>query len=294
LSFGLWPQVTFLGAYVNDDAFALLAVGLLLLACARVERAGPTWGGGAVLGVAIGLVALSKVYAYAAFPPLVLWMVRGCVLRGKATAARFLLSGAIACAVVGAWMEFDRATLHGGAPGGRARAAALREFIAALPPPLLRQTHLLESGSLSETGHALLDFPLRAWLLVSLLSGFGAFGWMDTPLPLAVYLMSAVVLSAAMSGLLPRFRSRRPPALWLPGAFSWPLLAVATLFSIGYSYTVDYQPQGRYLLPAVPGLMILAVAGATSLPDRLGRWGPSIIAAYMLAVNLYSRLFVLR
>jgi hypothetical protein len=97
-----------------------------------------------------------------------------------------------------------------------------------------------------------------------------------------------------MSGLLPRFRSRRPPALWLPGAFSWPLLAVATLFSIGYSYTVDYQPQGRYLLPAVPGLMILAVAGATSLPDRLGRWGPSIIAAYMLAVNLYSRLFVLR
>lgn len=292
--FGLWPQVTFVGAYVNDDAPALAATALLLFACTLLETGEVSLVPGMALGVALGLVALSKPYACAALPLVGFWILRSRARHGKGAVRCFLLSGVVALLVVGAWFLFAEPPAASKAPAGGSRSAALREFNAALPADLARHTTQLETGSMLERGRGILEFPFLAWLLPSLLSLYGAFGWMDEPLPLAVYALAAIVLSVLLAGLWRSAPDRRPPALLLPFLFSIPLLTIGGLLSFWHSYSVDFQPQGRYLLPSVSGLSMLAAAGAFAFPGRTGRWAPRFLGAFLTGASLLARLAVLR
>ena len=294
VTFGLWPQVTFVGAYVNDDAPALATTALLLLVCTLLETDGVSTGRNAALGLALGLVALSKPYACAVLPLVGFWIIRSRATQGKGAVRSFLLSGAVALAVVGAWFLFAEPPPASGVPGGGTRSAALQDFTAALPPDLAGQTTLLETGSMLRTGRGILEFPLIAWLLPSLFSLYGAFGWMDEPLPLLIYALAALVFSISLAGHLIGGPDRRPPALRLPFLFSFPLLAIGGLLSFWHSYAVDFQPQGRYLLPSVSGLSMLAAAGAVAFTGRLGLWAPALLAAFVTGANLLARLAVLR
>ena len=88
-------------------------------------------------------------------------------------------------------------------------------------------------------------------------------------------------------------RARRPNRLLLPCLVSWPFFALLVAASFQYSLRVDSQPQGRYLLPSLPGIALVAAAGAGAWPGRAGRWGPIALAAAVLGLNLYARLVVL-
>lgn len=296
LTFGLWPQVTFVGAYVNDDAAALATTALLLFVCAVLEADGVSPVRNMALGLSLGLVALSKPYACAVFPLVGFWFLRSRARHGKDAVRCFLLSGALALAVVGAWFLFAGKPSDSTASASGSRSAALREFNAALPTGLARQTTMLETGSMLGRGRGILEFPFLAWLLPSLFSLYGAFGWMDEPLPLAVYALAAIIFSVSLAGLWRSAPSRRPPGLLLPFLFSFPLLTIGGLLSFWHSYSVDFQPQGRYLLPSVSGLSMLAAAGAFTFPGRSrrpGRWAPHLLAAFVAGASLLARLAVL-
>lgn len=97
-----------------------------------------------------------------------------------------------------------------------------------------------------------------------LFPGFwGNFGWLQRPLPLWIYGLLAALCLAAASGVLKAIRKAQavsmPPALIL----SW-LLAVALIFlqTLLPMLGRDWQPQGRYLFPAlfpITGLLLVGI-----------------------------------
>jgi hypothetical protein len=129
--------------------------------------------------------------------------------------------------------------------------------------------------------------PERSLLyLVLTFAGFwGNYGWLQAPLPVALYGLLAVIAAAAGAGLLARWQrdaTLRPIlAAWL---LACALIAVQTLLPmIGR----DWQPQGRYLFPALlplTGLLLVGLDHCLRL-DAHRPWQVAVALA-LLAFNL--------
>lgn len=124
---------------------------------------------------------------------------------------------------------------------------------------------------------------------VLLFPGFwGNFGWLQRPLPLWLYGGMAVVCFLALLGLR-RALAATEPASFVP---QW-LLAVALVLLQTLIPMVGraWQPQGRYLFPALfplTGLLLVGLEGWLEVPRRSLRWGLAL--ALLLTLNVMSLL----
>ncbi|WP_423222321.1 DUF2142 domain-containing protein [Candidatus Amarolinea aalborgensis] len=107
--------------------------------------------------------------------------------------------------------------------------------------------------------------PGRILLYLALLfPGFwGNFGWLQAPLPLPVYVLIALACLLALLGIGGELRFHRRDDPVTAVAVGWSLLAVTLSFALATApmWVRDWQPQGRYLLPALAPWMILLVSG---------------------------------
>ena len=125
-----------------------------------------------------------------------------------------------------------------------------------------------------------------ALYLALLFPGFwGNFGWLQAPLPLPVYVGLALVCLLALLGLGGLWRQRcahRATA----AAIGWSAAAVTLSFALATApmWFFDWQPQGRYLLPALAPWVVLLVSGLRfwSQRWRLPRAGLWFMAGFGL------------
>jgi len=321
---GFWPQVTFLGAYVNDDAFAVATSSLLVAACAVWQRAcagnGPHRASAVWLGVACGLAGSSKPYVLVLLPPAVACTA---FAARRAVAARpgdpqlrrrivwlAVLALGIASAIAGAWLVRNALLYDGDPTGRRFLHREMHELVQALPPPVAARTKLLFLAPAKE--RPALHVVARAWLTTTFASFWARFGWMNIWPPRPFGWAALVVVGGLLTVSLAR-RSRAPVARSAPPAsdaratmprrhelsadparswwavpriFAVPaglLLLVASMLN---SYWIDYQPQGRYLLACVPGLVLQM---STTLR---GHW-VLVLVLFFVAENLACRILVL-
>lgn len=125
-----------------------------------------------------------------------------------------------------------------------------------------------------------------ALYLALLFPGFwGNFGWLQAPLPLPVYVGLALVCLLALLGLGGLWRQRRTNRL-AAAAIGWSAAAVTLALALTTApmWFFDWQPQGRYLLPALAPWMILLVSGLRfwSQRWRLPRAGLWFMAGFVL------------
>lgn len=126
-------------------------------------------------------------------------------------------------------------------------------------------------------------------LIVLAQGAVGIFGWLDRPLPGFVYAVWAAALLGAL--LLPG-RGTRPP--W-PERLILPAAALASLWLVVLSQYLTWTdvgadridgPQGRYLLPLVP-MLVLAFARLREGAPPPGRW-PAILPVAAAAIDLVA------
>jgi hypothetical protein len=129
--------------------------------------------------------------------------------------------------------------------------------------------------------------PERSLLYLALtFAGFwGNYGWLQAPLPTALYGLLALLTAAAGVGLLARWRqdaTLRPIlAAWL---LACTLIAVQTFLPM---VGRDWQPQGRYLFPALLPLTGLLLVGLDHwLRLDAHRLRQVVLALVLLAFNL--------
>jgi hypothetical protein len=288
------PQVWYVFAYCNGDAFAYLLAffisGLLLeihaeaASPAEVRNRMPRF---LVLGVLLGLLSLSKrnYYAYLTYlAPLGAWLVWVAAPAARRPLARGLAAaGLVALSIFGA-----RWGLELGINGldRQARLHAVHEEFA--QPPYRLSAPVSESYPsmrLREKGVRPLElFTQHRLHELSWKSFVGLYGAMNLPSGGAYY-AAMLALQLALAGLACaaalREGGRASAALLAVTAFG---AAMALFLSFWRSWTFDFQAQGRYLFPILP--MAAFFVGAHA---RLERWGPlHALVAAALALSLLS------
>jgi 4-amino-4-deoxy-L-arabinose transferase-like glycosyltransferase len=299
----LLPQVTFLSAYINSDAFAVLAGATLFAALAWGHLRAWTWYRCLALGLAAGLVILSRYNAYPLLPvALVTFLVGLYPQRWTRAFLRLSLALAATTALAYPWLAHNQ-----------------KHYNELLPLKTLESAQTKALGQPFNTfqrqGQSHLDLLTKStWPRVTFESTLGFFDHLSVGYPQWVYTTGMYVGLTALLGLLAaaallrrdgsaRFLARAPllpechprsPALLLASAAS--LLALLAL-SLHLSLTRDFQPQGRYLLPALPALIFLLYSGLRTLiawarSPRSAHVLAATLAALMLLLNLFALLRV--
>jgi hypothetical protein len=236
LAAALYPQFAFTGAYLNGDAATIAAGALLGAALSGWAVRGEGDAGLWRVGLALGLALVMKVNGWCSIPPACCW-IGWAALRGRVS-RHALAKAALTCAAVAlpvlAWnarrMDGDAfglrhfasymATEWGGAPGTRTPHALSR---------LVKDLFLSTVGDFRN-----MNLPLPAVLVGATWLFLLAGGWLALrKTPAGAARRAAVCLAAS--------------------------LAVNLAMVLYESWFVDFQPQGRYLLPALLWLCLAAV-----------------------------------
>ena len=262
------PQLIYLFSYANSDAVAVLAAALLWLA-AVWQLESPRLGSWSLLGALVGLVLVTKASAWPVMAG-ALGLVAVAWLRHFRARAWLPLAGVVLLAVMLAapLRLLPRLVEPGPWPAGVEAMRAHRAEVRFHPQhPTAAGYHLRQQG----VPLSVVATDVEWWGRTGM-SLWAMYGFMTTRPPLAV-LASAGLLWAALGGLgvLGLRRARRDPERDLrPLAMAGAAVATLSLSlaaSLVHSWVVDYQPQGRYLLPAlVPMAMVMA---GLELPSRV-------------------------
>ncbi len=242
------PQLTHVGSVVtNDDLLVVLSGGLFLLA-ARVVTGDLSRRTAIVAGVVVGLALLTRVFALVLAP----WIVAAYLFAPGALRRRRLMVGrmglvAVVGMVMGGWWWARNLVVHG----------ALQPDLGLSDPAVPG----LEPGS----GFFLATFAER------LFGGFwGSFGWSEVALAGPAIALSTLAVTAAVAvafvrGRTVAVRARLAYFMFPPTA----LLVVAAVSSLlAYLETGTFGAQGRYLLPALVGLVVVAAVGFDQVTSR--------------------------
>lgn len=269
---GLLPQAVFCSSYLNNEALMVFATALIVDAWMTGMEEIWSWKALIYLGVALGICALSYYFAYgyilASIGVYFLTALRQ-VKQGMMEKRRVLV-GALAVLLValavGGWFFVRNYLIHDGDIFGMNASARTAEINAQDGfKPSERTMPKKEGYGYLET--ATLVYKEHLWWKWTLLSSIGVFGYMSITLDTSIYL---AYLAFAALGLVfsvcfiatSDFDVRLLMSVFL-------VLCIFSLaMSLYFSWSNDFQPQGRYL---ASGLIPFAafVAGGY---DWLSTW----------------------
>lgn len=245
-AFLLAPQLLFVAGVVNNDIAFIGLTSLTLLLLVRLLE-NPKAPRALAAGAALTAALFAK--GSALFLGLPVAVAAVILLRRRAwRAAAALLT--ISAAGAGAWL-----------------AVNVVRFGTLMPP--------VPTAAVAGSVGDLLAQP--RWIASLFVSFWAKFGWLNTPMPAPAYLWFAGLTMLALAGL---WRLRSSSGAILASAIAGNLILVV-LFMV----TVDWQPQGRYLLPSVAPLAALGAAAGIPRKASLGlALLASLVAFWALAI----------
>lgn len=111
----------------------------------------------------------------------------------------------------------------------------------------------------------------------------GVFGWANFFLPEWIYRSFLALAVVAVLGLLRGSLGRRLDARLLSVVAAMPLLSLGIVVKINLTF---FQPQGRYMFPAVAAIALLEALGLEQLPGWSNR-AAVILSGALCALNIY-------
>jgi hypothetical protein len=280
----VWPQLTFLFSYVNNDGLTVLLSALAIGSWyAGLES---EWGMRDVLRTAVltGLLLANKPNGF-------IVAAGSLAALGTMKPPRVvprMLAAVLAVILSGGWWYLIAWQRYGSDLFGFGRSAeALRRLHGFWPSARHDGVRFVQM-----LGGSVPRFS-ESWFLVTARSSFGVFGRMSLFLSPAEYAVVLLFVLASAAGLRRAFAARPAPAdrrrLFLHAVTA--VVALALVFAAAYrSWTVDYQAQGRHLFPALLPFFALFAMGLCSLPSRVGRLLPRMAILSILAINVLALL----
>jgi 4-amino-4-deoxy-L-arabinose transferase-like glycosyltransferase len=270
------PMAINMTAAVENDGLSNLLVAVGVLGLLLWLQRGFAWRGAVILGVVMGLAALTKVTALVVLPLALLAALlryRRAGRDGKHAHpfGSLIVAYAVTLLVWGWWVIRNMLTY-----GWR-------------DPLALDINRLVVSQPL--TG-PLTVAAARRFLTISFDSFWAQFGWMGIPVP-KVYPVLALLSILAGAGLVVALfralRSEAPSSIRLTKAgevlliLAWPVLVAAS--DVQYNLTF-IQAQGRYLFPGLGGIGLFFMLGLSRLAGP--RLSPLILALASILLALLS------
>lgn len=261
---GFWPQVVFLSSYHNNDAFSLFSCFLILhfLLTGRREHWPVRCCIG--LGVAISLCLLTYYYAYGWVLISIVFCIVSCVRDSEITdKAKFIVQRSLLVAGVillcAGWYFIRNAVIYDGNILGM---TAAREFKAEYA--LTHEVHWSNPAQKQGLSISAMLFD-SDWISTTLKSYIGMFGYMTTELPKAIYIAYSILVLGGLLLAGYRIVARRRKKDRLLAATLLATVVIPMIVSAYGSYTIDYQPQGRYIISSLPAVSCTVVLGYEQL-----------------------------
>jgi hypothetical protein len=260
------PQFAFRGSQVSNDALVTTMAACTLWGMVLIVRRGFSWRVGVWTAIALAAAYLSKISAICLAPAVALVMLMDEGASWRARLTRLAGVFAIALAIVAPW-SIRNVMLYGDPFASAAMDHAVSEIMYA---------------------RSLWDLHHVTTLPRELFKSFiGAFGFMGVKLHRGIYAIYLLFLLIAIAGLFLRsLRDRGIARLAL-------VLAVIVIsnFLVIVSINLRFdQPQGRYMFPALPAVMLAAALGLR----QWRRWPVGLTLTAWAAANVAILLFVVR
>jgi hypothetical protein len=253
------PQFLFISAVLsNDGALIAFSSATLLVLLRFIER--PTARLAAAAALLATLALFSKGSALFLLAP-ILFATALAMRRGVWRPALLLVASTAAGIAAWGWMNIAR--------GG--------SFMPHVP-------------STGEAGGSILSLAARPGWIVTIFRSFWAkFGAMNTALPLPFYAWFAFLTLLAAAGVVIAWKRRemREATSLLITACAGNLLLV-----LAFMLRVDWQPQGRYLLPSLAPLAAFGALAVGRLPERWRKLALVVLPAFSVAVAAYAAFFI--
>ena len=112
----------------------------------------------------------------------------------------------------------------------------------------------------------------HSWLLSTYSSFIGNFGYMQYKLPMLIYAGYALIIIVGFSGYILKLKDiikNKKELLLHISLIS--CLIIPILLSLKYSYSTDYQPQGRYIYPMFTSFIIILTLGYEKLTNIINK-----------------------
>jgi hypothetical protein len=275
----LWPQITFIFSYNNDDAGALFTGSLLLLGLTLVDRYGPRIKYAALLGLAGGFIILSKPTAWLWLPTVILFVLRWGVRFGPARLLKPTLIALLLSLLTGGWWLAFNAWHYG----------ADDIFLTKITQQMAAAHSRLEANYIHgfhANGISVSDLLLDNhgdFYTKTFYSTVGDLDWLR--LPLRPHLYSAFKLLGLFVFIICIWRGIRyiiagsssdddTPTNQYDNGANW-ILVFTCIFQFAiYVYANmynDVQLQGKYLLPAVAAFILLLASSLIYCGRRISR-----------------------
>jgi 4-amino-4-deoxy-L-arabinose transferase-like glycosyltransferase len=278
----MMPGAVFVTSYVNSDSLALMSTAIIVYAWICGIRRNWTYPCCVGLSVGIGLCALSYYNAYGFILCSILIFGSTLLITAGKTGdfSTFTKKGAlVTCLVlflIGWWFIRNYMIYDGDFLGRKASALCAETYAAAGYKPSDNQTPM-------KTGVSFFDMLTKSygtvtisWIELVSRSFVGRFGSLDIAMPAWVEnnYMDFIKGGFLLVWIHPwkTFALRNKKVWRKEGIFHWCMLIamiIPNILNAWYSYSSDYQPQGRYSLPMLVPLIYFVVKGYGYLLDEL-------------------------
>ena len=261
------PQVVYLASYVNLDIFSLLTVMIIIYSWLKCLERKWDYRSIILLAIGIGLCALGYEFAFSyILMSLVLYVVWFILNRKEFSWKKFLVRGLVIVGIVFlicGWKYVRNAVIYDGDVLARRVSEPYAEMYAEYEyKPSVKQ-------SVAEEGTGLLEMVLTSrWMKNTYRSLIGRFGYTNQWFSLWVYAVYLVLFIVGLIGMLIPDKKPKPRNLWLFRIAMVAASLITVCVSIYYSWTIDFQAQGRYIIAALPCILFIVTSGLDRLVER--------------------------
>lgn len=272
----LLPQLIYLGSYINNDSLAIMSTAIIVYSWIRGLEKDWDWKSCIILGVGIGICALSYYNAYGYILTSIIIYVTSCIIK-KIDIKTFLKKGIvitlISLAIAGWWFVRSYIIYDGDFLGLNTSKQYSQMYAIEQLKPTNRAT--------PANGHISLIYMLKnmQWIKISIQSMIGIFGYMNIIMDAKIYIAYVLIIGLGVIGLsfkwiissIKKINNKNKEIITkkdiknrekiLFNIIMVINIIIPIILSLYYSYFSDFQPQGRYIMPIIIPLMYFITIG---------------------------------
>lgn len=269
------PQMVFISSYVNNDALAILSSAVIFYAWILCLETNWNLKSSILLSVGLGICALSYMNAYGFILCSVLLYIMDFFTNRKNVQSKNMIKAGIIiffiCFIIAGWWFIRMGILYNFDFFGLKTKNLLGETYAIdnLKPSNLLTPTKINMNVIDMLFNGFETLP-TSWILITYYSFIGCFGYMSIYLkPLTYFIYTFVFTFCGIMVMLNSKNIFRYSNTLEKRKRNWKIMVMLSIIipivlSIWYSYNVDYQPQGRYILPLIVPLMYVLAKGLES------------------------------
>lgn len=294
LLFALWPEFIFISSYVNLDAMGMFSIMWILYAMLLAKKRKWTVKSCVFLGVGCGICIMSYYNYYTVFLVAIIYSVWELLSDKTIDDKKVFLISRIAIVlfvalIIGGWVFIRNYAIYDGDFLGLETSRIYGEKYA------MEQFKPSNRYTPASQGVGWFSFFFQyAWIRHSAESFIATFGYMDIYLDDAFYITTYIIAALSTAYLLSKNTRRllKQKSKWNKCMILH--IMIVLLLGISYSYFFDFQPQGRYILPMLPAMLLLFTyswMGLTKIKKQwIGYALVSLIGTFLL-VQTYVSIF---